>query len=89
MVGEGMTEKVEAQVYYSNSAYIITARDVDMAGVGEFTIRIRRLRRWMHTEKRDGRVEGRDDADVQAVRQRRDGEHPCDGGVEADGDPPE
>ena len=33
-----MTEKVEAQVYYSNSAYI-TANDVwTMAGIGEFTI---------------------------------------------------
>ena len=37
MVGEGMTEKTEAQVYYSNSAYI-TANEVDMAGIGEFTI---------------------------------------------------
>ena len=36
-VGEGMTEKVEAQVYYTNSAYMIP-NEVDMAGVGEFTI---------------------------------------------------
>ena len=36
-VGEGMTEKTEAHVYYANGAYL-TPNEVDMAGVGEFTI---------------------------------------------------
>ncbi len=34
-LGVGMSQKVEAHVYYANGAYL-TPNDVDMAGVGEF-----------------------------------------------------
>ena len=36
MLGVGMTQKIEARVYYTSNAYFVP-KDVDMAGVGEFS----------------------------------------------------
>ncbi len=58
-----MTEKTEAHVYYANGAYL-TPNEVDMAGVGEFTIGNPSIATVDAYGNVNGCLEGRDDADV-------------------------